>query len=127
MLRIDRHGVTPVIGVECFGRCPARRYFALGNAEGVRVTAGWGGPQVQRLAWPTGLEGLPAGYPFEPFDLPPAPTALIPFPDGQRVLLVSADGTFVLASDGATACCRTRRGYSTPWPKAPSRRTSASG
>ncbi|MDH1550451.1 MULTISPECIES: hypothetical protein [Pseudomonas] len=102
VLRIDRHGVTPVIGVECFGRCPARRYFALGNAEGVRVTAGWGGPQVQRLAWPTGLEGLPAGYPFEPFDLPPAPTALIPFPDGQRVLLVSADGTFVLASDGAT-------------------------
>ncbi|MEN5139804.1 hypothetical protein [Pseudomonas juntendi] len=102
VVRIDRHGVTPVIGIEHFGRCPARRYFALANAEGVRVTDGWGGPQVQRLAWPTGLEGLPAGYPFEPFDLPPTPTALIPFPDGQRVLLVSAQGIFVLASAGAT-------------------------
>jgi len=102
VVHIDRHGVTPVIGVEYFGRCPARRYFALGNAEGVRVTDGWGGAQVQRLAWPTGLEGLPAGYPFEPFELPPAPTALIPFPDGQRVLLVSAEGIFVLATEGAT-------------------------
>ncbi|WP_336334697.1 hypothetical protein [Pseudomonas putida] len=102
VVRIDRHGVTPVIGIEHFGRCPARRYFALANAEGVRVTDGWGGPQVLRLAWPTGLEGLPPGYPFEPFDLPPTPTALIPFPDGQRVLLVSAEGIFVLATEGAT-------------------------
>ncbi|HGY9635182.1 MULTISPECIES: hypothetical protein [Pseudomonas] len=102
VVRIDHHGVTPIIGIEHFGRCPARRYFALANAEGVRVTDGWGGPQVQRLAWPTGLEGLPPGYPFEPFDLPPTPTALIPFPDGQRVLLVSAEGIFVLATQGAT-------------------------
>lgn len=102
VVRIDHHGVTPVIGIEHFGRCPKRRYFALANAEGVRVTDGWGGPQVQRLAWPTGLEGLPAGYPFEPFDLPPTPTTLTPFPDGQRVLLVSAEGTFVLATEGAT-------------------------
>ncbi|MEN5038143.1 hypothetical protein [Pseudomonas sp. TWI929] len=102
VVRIDRHGVTPVIGIDHFGRCPARRYFALANAEGVRVTDGWGGPQVQRLPWPTGLEGLPQGYPFEPFDLPPTPTALIPFPDGQRVLLVSAEGIFLLTSQGAT-------------------------
>ncbi|WP_457472140.1 hypothetical protein [Pseudomonas sp. TE21394] len=101
VVRIDSHAVTPVIGVEHFGRCPARRYFALANTEGVRVTDGWGGPQVQRLAWPTGLEGLPAGYPFEPFELPPTPSALIPFPDGQRVLLVSAEGIFLLTCQGA--------------------------
>ncbi len=102
VLRIDDQGITPVIGVEHFGRCPQRRYYALANAEGVRVTDGWGGPQVARLAWPHGLEGLPAGYPFDPFDLPPTPTALLPFPDGQRVLLVSSDGIFVLAANGAT-------------------------
>ncbi|KAF4558805.1 hypothetical protein HBJ16_003679 [Pseudomonas sp. CES] len=102
VVRIDPLGVTPVIGVDHFGRCPARRYFALANAEGIRVTDGWGGPQVLRLAWPTGLEGLPPGYPFEPFDLPPTPTALIPFPDGQRVLLVSAEGIFLLTRHGAT-------------------------
>ncbi|MFJ4345638.1 hypothetical protein [Pseudomonas sp. NPDC089401] len=102
VVRIGEHGVTPVIGIEHFGRCPQRRYFALANAEGVRVTDGWGGPQVARLQWPTGLEGLPKGYPFEPFDLPPTPTALVPFPDGQRVLLVSAEGIFLLAAGGAT-------------------------
>lgn len=102
VLRIDRHGAVPVIGLAHFGRCPQRRYFALANADGVRVTDGWGGPQVARLCWPSGLEGLPKGYPFEPFDLPPAPTTLVPFPDGLRVLLVSAEGIFLLASDGAT-------------------------
>ena len=76
VVRIDHHGVTPVIGIEHFGRCPQRRYFALANAEGIRVTDGWGGPQVARMAWPHGLEGLPRGYPFEPFDLPPTPSAL---------------------------------------------------
>jgi len=105
VVRIDPLGVTPVIGVDHFGRCPARRYFALANAEGIRVTDGWGGPQVLRLAWPTGLEGLPPGYPFEPFDLPPTPTTLIPFPDGQRVRLsmehgaVSADGRLIVVGE----------------------------
>jgi hypothetical protein len=102
VLRIDRHGVVPVIGLAHFGRCPQHRYFALANADGVRVTDGWGGPHVARLRWPSGLEGMPKGYPFEPFDLPPTPTALVPFPDGQRVLLVSAEGIFLLASEGAT-------------------------
>ncbi|WP_460415766.1 hypothetical protein [Pseudomonas sp. microsymbiont 2] len=102
VLRIDDRGATPVIGVEHFGRCPQRRYYALANADGVRVTDGWGGPLVARLAWPHGLEGLPPGYPFDPLDLPPTPSALIPFPDGQRVLLVSSDGIFVLAGSGAT-------------------------
>ena len=64
VVRIGEHGVTPVIGTDHFGRCPQRRYFALANAEGVRVTDGWGGPHVARLPWPTGLEGLPAGYPL---------------------------------------------------------------
>ena len=102
VVRIDGNSVTPVIGVEHFGRCPERRYFALANAEGVRVTDGWGGPLVQRLAWPSGLEGLPKGYPFEPFEMPPTPTALIPFANGQQVLLVSDEGIFLLAAHGAT-------------------------
>lgn len=102
VLRLDGVAVTPVIGVEYFGRCPQRRYYALANSEGVRVTDGWGGPLVARLPWPHGLEGLPEGFPFEPLDMPPRPTALLPFPDGQRVLLASSDGIFVLAADGAT-------------------------
>ncbi|MHC6225235.1 hypothetical protein ACYU03_10785 [Pseudomonas sp. X10] len=106
VVQIDGYSVTPVIGIDHFGRCPQRRYFALANAEGIRITDGWGGPQVTRLAWPHGLEGLPPGYPFDPFDLPPTPTSLIPFPDGRRVLLVSDDGIFLLAPEGATRLLR---------------------
>lgn len=106
VVQIDRNGVTPMISVEHFGRCPRRRYFALANAEGVRVTDGWGGPQVARLSWPHGLEGLPPGYPFDPFDLPPTPTRLLPLPDGRRVLLVSREGIFLLTPQGATRLLR---------------------
>ncbi|CAK9889952.1 MULTISPECIES: hypothetical protein [Pseudomonas] len=106
VVQIDGESVTPVAGVDHFGRCPARRYFALGNADGVRVTDGWGGQQVAQFAWPNGLEGLPADAGLEALEHPPQPTALIPFPDGQRVLLVSSDGIFVLHGTGATRLLR---------------------
>ncbi|UCJ14959.1 PQQ-like beta-propeller repeat protein [Pseudomonas sp. MM211] len=91
-----------VIGIDFFGRCPARRYFAFSKASGISVHDGWAGPQVAQFAWPTGLEGLPEDAGLEALEHPPTPTALIPFPDGQRVLLVSSDGIFVLAKDGTT-------------------------
>lgn len=127
VLRIDRHGMVPVIGLTHFGRCPQRRYFALANADGVRITDGWDGPQMTRLAWPTGLENLPRGYPFEPFDLPPTPTALVPFPDGQRVLLVSAEGIFLLASGGATRLLHARCRLPRHWQRASTRTISTCG
>lgn len=101
VVRIDGDRVERIVGVDFFGRCPARRYFALANAQGVRVVDGWGGPEVLRLAWPTGLEDLPEGVSGRAFDGPPAPTQLIPFPDGRRVLLVSGEGIFVLGETGA--------------------------
>ncbi len=91
-----------VIGIDFFGRCPARRYFAFARASGISVHDGWNGPQVAQFTWPTGLEGLPADAGFEALEHPPVPTALIPFPDGQRVLLVSSDGIFVLAKETTT-------------------------
>ncbi len=87
--------------VNFFGQCPARRYLALADALEVVVTDGWQGPEVARLAWPTGLEDVPAGAEPERFVAPPSPIQLIPFPDGTRVLLVSAEGMFVLADSGA--------------------------
>ncbi|NBF10887.1 YncE family protein [Pseudomonas sp. Fl4BN1] len=91
--------------LEFFGVCPQRRYFAWAWADGIQVTDGWNGPQVSRLDWPNPLAGLPAGLDLEPRERP-APTALIPFPDGRRVLLVSADGIFVLQAEGATRLLR---------------------
>ncbi|SDI16072.1 PQQ-like domain-containing protein [Pseudomonas flavescens] len=102
LVRIQGDQWHEVIGIDFFGRCPARRYFALARASGISVHDGWDGPQVARFDWPTGLEGLPEDAGFEALEQPATPTALIPFPDGQRVLLVSPDGIFVLAEDATT-------------------------
>ncbi|KTC41537.1 hypothetical protein AO265_26025 [Pseudomonas sp. ABAC61] len=91
--------------VEFFGMCPRRRYVAWAQAEGVQVTDGWNGPQVASFPWPDGHAGLPQGLDLQDTGHP-SPSSLIPFPDGRRVLLVSADGIFVLAADGATRLLR---------------------
>ena len=101
VVHIDGDEVRPVEGVTFVGRCPLRRHLALAGDEGVTVTEGWQGPVVATMPWPTGLEDLPEGLPGKAFDGPPAPTQLIPFPGGRRVLLVSAGGIFVLAPEGA--------------------------
>ncbi|PNG30050.1 hypothetical protein [Pseudomonas protegens] len=105
VVHIDDARIQPLEQVECFGMCPQRRYFAWGRADGIQVTDGWNGPQVASFPWPAPHAGLPAGLELEDNGRPSA-TSLIPFPDGRRVLLVSADGIFVLAADGATRLLR---------------------
>lgn len=85
-----------------FGRSPDRRYFAYGFKSGVSICDGWNGPTVAKCPWPTGTEGVPAEFEVEPLSSSPSPTQLIPFPDGERVLLVSEDGIFVLSPDRAS-------------------------
>jgi len=105
VVHIAGETVTRVDGVQYIGRCPARRYFAIAQPDGVHVSDGWQGPIVATCPWPTGREGLPAktdAMTLPGFTLPAKPTQLIPFPDGQRVLLVSNEGTFVLTPTVAT-------------------------
>ncbi len=89
----------PEIGF--FGRCPNRRYFAICSNKGVEIRDGWRGPVTATCRWPTGVEGIPEGLPAQRFDSNPTPTAVIPFPDGQRALLVSSEGIFVLSETRA--------------------------
>lgn len=105
VVHIDDARIETLEQVECFGMCPQRRYFAWGRADGIQLTDGWNGPQVASFPWPAAHANLPAGVELEDTGRP-APTSLIPFPDGRRVLLVSADGIFVLAADGATRLLR---------------------
>jgi hypothetical protein len=100
-IHIVGDSVQGIDDVPCFGRSSNRRYFAIAKSDGIRVLDGWGGPQVGHFPWPTGLEGLPAGFDVQPIRVPPTPTRLIPFPDGSRVLLVSSEGIFVLSSSQA--------------------------
>lgn len=93
--------VREIDDVGFFGRSPNRKYFAFARPDGVYVTSEWGGPHLSHFPWPTGREGMPNGFEIGPFHDPPTPTRLIPFPDGNRVLLVSSNGIFVLNSDHA--------------------------
>lgn len=94
--QVEEH---PDIGF--FGRCPNRRFFAVCSEKGIEIRDGWCGPVTATCRWPTGIEGVPQEVPAKPFDANPTPTAVTPFPDGLRVLLVSRDGIFVLSETGA--------------------------
>jgi WD40 repeat protein len=98
---ISDTSIVDVPGIITFGRSPDRLYFAVAKTTGVEILDGWQGPKVCDLAWPTGLEGAPDGYNVQPFEGVPTVTKLIPFPDGERVLLVSSGGIFVLTRERA--------------------------
>ena len=81
------------------GRSPNREFFAVARSEGVFIQRGWDGPVSTVLKWPTGHEGVPHEYQTESIQGVPVITDLVPFNTGDRVLLVSPDGVFVMASD----------------------------
>lgn len=83
--------------VDFFGRSPNRKYFAYTMSEGVSITEGWLGNVVSFCPYPIGTEGVPEEFAVKPLEAPPTPTQLVPFPDGQRVLFVSAAGIYVLS------------------------------
>ena len=83
------------------GRSPNRRIFALATKAGVSIRHGWDSPDSAMLPWPTGKEGMPAGFEVEAISGTPTVTALYPFDSGDKVLLVSPEGVFVLDGEGA--------------------------
>ncbi|MDL2284272.1 WD40 repeat domain-containing protein [Oxalobacter sp. OttesenSCG-928-P03] len=101
VVRIQGTVIEDVPGVEFFGCCPNKRYFAVAGKKGIAVTDGWQGKEVAFCPWPIGTEDIPEGYKVDPLKSRADPTRLVPFPDGKRVLSVSEDGIFVLSPDGA--------------------------
>jgi WD40 repeat protein len=102
VVMIDGLRVEPLApDIITVGRSPQRTHFAVANSDGVTVHRGWDGPVTAVLKWPTGLEGIPAGFAVVPLQGPPVVTQLIPFDWGDKVLLVSPSGIFVLTLDAA--------------------------
>ncbi len=101
VLEIDGLNTKKVEGVDLFGRSPDRRYFAYTTSSGIKITDGWLGQRVALCPYPLGNEGIPNGFEITPFDSPPSPSCLVPFPDGRRVLFVSSGGIFVLTETKA--------------------------
>jgi hypothetical protein len=106
---IDDRTVTPLPRtVLTVGRSPGREFFAVARKSGVTIHRGWQGRETAALDWPTGEEGVPKGFDAELIDGTPTVTDLIPFDDGERALLVSPDGIFVLRPDKAVRLLPTK-------------------
>jgi len=85
---IDGTKVEKVAGVLAFGRSPNRKYFAVARDKSIDIHEGWDGAKVASLNWPK-LGPLEGVQPVE---------QLIPFPDGQRVVLATPDAIMAVES-----------------------------
>jgi hypothetical protein len=82
------------------GRSANRRFFAVARRSGVTIHQGWDGPVVQELKWPKGNEGVPRSCKVRLIQGSPSVTKLTPFDTGDKALLVSANGIFILTPAG---------------------------
>ena len=101
MFLIEGDRTTEIAGIITYGRSPDQRRFARAHPGGVDLCEGWDAPARRILPWPSGREGIPAGVAVEGWEGPPPIVDLLPFPDGERALLVSERGIFVLGAEGA--------------------------
>ena len=93
--------VEPLLGVFALGRSPDRRVYALGRADGVYLSKGWGEPPIAVLPWPVAYAPTHADMPLPTVDGRPVVGQLLPFDDGARVVVVSRSGVFLLEASGS--------------------------
>ena len=88
----------PLLGVFALGRSPDRRIYALGRTDGVHLMRGWTSQTQVVLPWPSDYAPVHPDVPFRR----PSVSALLPFDDGRRVVVVSRSGAFLLTLEGST-------------------------
>ena len=98
--RLDGLQHTPLPGLKGLGRSPNRRCFAQSDGQHITTHDGFGGPVIARFALPQGNEGLPADVQMVAGPLGQRCDAIIPFNNGQRVLLSNPTGIYLLRAEG---------------------------
>jgi len=83
------------------GRSPNREIFALATPAGVVLYRGWDGPHVVSLKWPSGTTVSHSSHLPEETPYPLIVSNLIPFDSGDRALLITEEGIFVLTEGEA--------------------------
>lgn len=91
---------TPLPALRGLGRSPNRRCFAQSDGQHITTHGGFGGRVIARFALPQGNEGLPAHVQVSAGPLGQRCDELIPFNDGQRVLLRNPTGVYLLSAAG---------------------------
>ena len=99
VVEIDHFEIKERPEIINFGCSSNRVFYAVAKKDGIQVHKGWDGPVVAEFKWPTGLEDLPPTMQASPLDSPLPVTQLLPFPDGQGVLLVSSVGLYLLTEN----------------------------
>lgn len=84
-----------------FGRSHDSTFMALAKQHGIEIRRGWDGDVVTTIPWPSRFENIPASHQKPRAPTPLRITQLSVFPDGQRVLLTSSSGVFILTRDRA--------------------------
>ncbi|KQO15297.1 hypothetical protein ASF11_11445 [Acidovorax sp. Leaf76] len=94
------HGVghTPLASLRGLGRSHDRQVFAQGDGQQVTTHRGFEGPVIARFDLPRGNEGLPPEVAVTAGPLGQRCDELIPFNDGQRVLLLNPTGVYLLTA-----------------------------
>lgn len=92
---------TPLPALKGLGRSPNRRCFAHSDGQHITTHSGFDGPVIARFALPRGNEALPPHVQVSPGPLGQRCDELIPFNDGQRVLLRNPTGIYLLHAEGA--------------------------
>ncbi|GDY34750.1 hypothetical protein ACINB_06420 [Acidovorax sp. NB1] len=86
----------PLPALRGVGRSPNRHIFAQSDGQQITTHQGFDGPAIARFALPRGNEGLPPHVHVAPGPLGQRCDELIPFNDGQRVLLRNPTGIYLL-------------------------------
>jgi hypothetical protein len=95
--------------VHRIGRSHHQKVWAFATSKGIETRDGFDGKPIQTFAYPRGNEGLPAWLKLGPSKEAQHANVLIPFNDGQRVLLANDTGVYLLNSTASKSADKVRR------------------
>ncbi len=98
--RITATHATPIEDLDFFGQCAHRRLLALAINDRILIRDGFDGPLLADLPRPRGDEDPPPGIRIGVVEDRTVIYRLQPFAEGQRVLVVTGDGVFVVDAHG---------------------------
>lgn len=101
-VQIEGTAVTPLPALQGLGRSADGQCFAQSDGTHLTTHRGFGGPQIAQWPLPHGNEGIPESMGLAGGALGRRCDEIIPFNDGQRVLLRNPTGIYLLgAGQGA--------------------------
>ncbi|MHC1686076.1 MAG: hypothetical protein AB6733_24630 [Clostridiaceae bacterium] len=94
---IEENKINVIEGALYVGCAHNKKVYAVAYKDCIKIYDGWGGKEINTFNWPNGSEGYGSKkleFNEHIFSI----KELIPFSDGERVLLVCYAGVFVLTS-----------------------------